>query len=102
MAETVDMVADVKTAIRITHIQLDGDIASNIAAASAELHRGGVTETMAYDYADPLIHKAVLTYCQSAYAKDKDEAERYTTSWKFQFDNLRKTKAYNTEENDGE
>lgn len=93
----VNMLGTVKTALRITHSKLDSDISLNIDAATAEMIRAGVRETAAVNMEDPLIQTAIVTYCKASYAKDTNEADKYSESFKYQLENLRKTAFYNAE-----
>ena len=91
------MLERVKKAIRISHDLLDDEILETIDAARAEMVRAGVSESAAYSDTLDLINKAILTYCQAEYASDKAMAEKFTESWKYQLDNLRKTVGYMAE-----
>lgn len=95
MADT--MLAQVKTALRITHSSLDTAITEDIAAAKAELERAGIPQSIATDTTLPLIAKAIKTYCLASYANDTTAADKYQAAFKSQLDNLRKSSAYNTE-----
>lgn len=90
------MLEKVKLALQITTDVFDSDIEENIAAARAEMIRSGIAPYKANSDTDPLIIKAIKTYCQKEY-NDDDLSERFEQSWLYQLDNLRKTKAYNTD-----
>lgn len=58
------MLADVKLALRATTDSLDSNITILIKAALADLRLAGVTgDTVIEDSDDPLIQRAVITYC---------------------------------------
>ena len=89
---TSTIVDDVKLYLRISHNLLDADIASVIASARKELIRAGVNAEVANGAAEtsPLVDQAIKTYAKAYYADTKD-GEKYTESFKYQADNLRKT-----------
>jgi len=89
MAE-LTILAKVKLALRISHTLLDDEIADVIASARAEMKRAGLDSTTA-DGSSELIETAIRTYALSYYASSEKESERYTESFKYQLDNLRKT-----------
>jgi len=90
------MLEKVKLALQITTTEFDSDILENIAAARAEMIRSGVSAVKANSEDDPLITRAIKTYCQKEYSDD-DLSERFEESWKYQLDNLRKSKGYKEE-----
>ena len=85
-----ELIARVKTALRISHDRLDGEIARQIEAARAEMIRAGVRPDVKID--DPLIEDAVLTWCQ--YKMAPRDNERYFEAWEYQVDCLRKSEGY--------
>lgn len=86
------MLDEVKTALRITHNKLDGEIAAAIEEAEMELVRVGVPwEIAGYPESFPLVMRAVKTYCQSMMAIDQNQAEKYMESFRTQADQLRKS-----------
>lgn len=90
------MLEKVKLALQITTTEFDSDILDNIAAARAEMIRSGISAVKANSDDDPLITRAIKTYCQKEYSDD-DLSERFEDSWKYQLDNLRKSKGYKEE-----
>ena len=80
----------VKTALRINHDILDGDIERLIGVAQDELIRVGVDGSLAISD-DSLIKQAIVTFCQSQMESDIKKAERFDASWLLQIDNLRKS-----------
>lgn len=89
--ETEPTIVDkVKLALRISHNLLDGEIADVIASARQELVRAGVSEDIANGDME-LVETAIKTYALEYYASDTKEAERYSNSFKYQLDCLRKS-----------
>lgn len=81
---------DVKLALRIQHNLLDTEIATVIASAQAELVRAGV-DAAKVETSGELVQQAIKTYALEYYTRDPKEADRYSQSFKYQCDNLRKT-----------
>lgn len=92
----MSMLEKVKLALQISTNEFDSDIEENIAAARAEMIRSGIAEEKANSDTDVLITKAIKTFCQKEYADD-NLSERFEESWKYQLDNLRKSKGYKVE-----
>lgn len=89
------MLEKVKLALRISHKLLDEDIKETIDAARAEMKRSGISNLMAESNDDPLITRAIKTYCLTVYSNDSKMAEGYQVSWEYQLDNMRKSSSYN-------
>ena len=83
---------DVKLYLRISHTLLDSEIADVIASARFEMIRAGVDETVANATTGEtgLVDQAIKTYVKAYYSEPKD-AEKYSESFKYQLDNLRKS-----------
>lgn len=62
------MLDKVKTALRVSTSDLDGEITDLLEAAKADLELAGVEAT---DY-DPLIVRAVITYCRCHFSSPTD------------------------------
>ena len=73
MASAVTL-AKVKTDLRISHMELDGDIRDTIDAGLADLAICGVTNA---GEDDPAILSALKLYCRAAYTDDTDKAAAY-------------------------
>lgn len=73
------MLEDVKTALRISGNDLDGEILDLIEAAKADLILSGVHESKAED-TDPLIKRAITVYCKAHFGYD-DMGERFAQSY---------------------
>ena len=88
---TPPTIADkVKLALRISHNLLDSEINDVIASARQELIRAGVVEEIANSDME-LVETAIKTYALEYYASDTKEAERYSNSFKYQLDCIRKS-----------
>lgn len=85
-----ELIARVKTALRISHNRLDSEIIRQIEAARAEMTRVGIRPGV--DFCDPLIADAILTWCQ--YKMAPLDNERYFEAWQYQVDCLRKSEGY--------
>ncbi|SHF16424.1 head-tail connector protein [Caloramator proteoclasticus] len=70
----------IKIALRIDGNDLDEEILDLIYAAKADLKLSGVLETKIVD-TDPLIIRAITTYCKANSSSDNNEAERYQKSY---------------------
>lgn len=71
------MLEKVKLALRITTAVFDSEIEDLISAALADL---GIAGVIALDETDPLIIRAVTTYCRANFGTP-DEYERLKTSY---------------------
>ena len=80
----------VKLALRISHNLLDGEITDVIASARLELKRAGVAAEYAEGDTED-VETAIRTYALSYYASDVKDADRYTESFKYQCDCMRKS-----------
>lgn len=72
------LIDDVKTALRITADEFDGEITGLIDAAMADLQQAGIYTP---DETDPLIKRAVILYCKAHFGYDNPEAERFQQSY---------------------
>lgn len=72
---------DIKTALRISGNDLDGEILDLIEAAKADLILSGVHESKAED-TDPLIKRAIIVYCKAHFGyEDPAQAELFLRSY---------------------
>lgn len=101
------MLAKVKLAKRISTTVFDSEILNLIAAAIADIRHAGVafdaeekrdTEGAVTDYAidDPLISRAIVTYCVMNFGSP-DDYDRLKASYDEQKGQLRETRAYGME-----
>ena len=92
---------DVKLALRISHNLLDNEINSVIASAQQEMLRAGVMAdvvNMVDGAPKDLVEQAIKTYAMEYYTRDVKEADRYSMSFQYQLDNLRKSYPNEVEE----
>lgn len=88
------MLNEAKVALRIAHDKLDEAIRMEIEAAQAEMIRVGVAESAVRNDEDPLIRRAVITYCKYEHESDIKKKDAYERSFKIQLDNLRRSRGY--------
>lgn len=72
------MVDRVKKALRLTTDVFDGELQDLIDAAAADLGLAGITQTQQND---PLIRRAVITYCKLHFGDHPEEADRLKASY---------------------
>lgn len=72
------MLEKVKTALRITADVFDEELTDLISAALADLGIAGVSQR---DQTDPLIIRAVITYCKLHFGDHPDDADRLQASY---------------------
>lgn len=87
----MDLLAKVKTALRISHTALDEDVADSIAAALADLTAHGIVHAKDDD---PLMQNAVKLYCRAEYTDDVAKAAEYRTRYKELRDCLKLAEGY--------
>lgn len=75
------MLEKIKLALRFDDNYLDSEIQDTIDAAKADLKLSGILENKIID-TDPLIIRAVKTFCKAEFSTDDKEAERYRDSYK--------------------
>lgn len=69
------LLSDVKTALRVTTASLDADITILIKAALADLNLVGVDgPTVIEGTTDPLVQRAVITFCRANFGQPDDYA----------------------------
>lgn len=74
------MLEKIKLALRIDDDSLDEEIQDSINAAIADLKLSGVLENK-LDETDPLIIRAVKTFCKYEFCTDDKESERYKNAY---------------------
>lgn len=72
------MLESVKLALRVTVSDFDEEIQDLIDAAKSDLSIAGV-DIINED--DPLIRRAIITYCKANFGYDNPEAERFQQSY---------------------
>jgi uncharacterized phage protein (predicted DNA packaging) len=75
------MLAEVKTALRISHNALDSEIEDLIEEARQDLILAGVSSSKAVDDNDHLIRRAIKIYAKAQSAADAESAERFQKSF---------------------
>jgi uncharacterized phage protein (predicted DNA packaging) len=72
------MLESVKLALRVTISDFDEEIQGLIDAAKRDLAIAGVDKI---NETDPLIRRAIITYCKANFGYDNPEAERFQQSY---------------------
>lgn len=75
------MLEEVKLALRITTNEFDTEIQNLIDAAIADLTLSGVIAEKAQNTVDPLIKRAIVTYCRAHFDYDDKAADRLLQSY---------------------
>ena len=86
----MDVFAKVKLALRISHNYLDSEITDVIKSARDEMIRAGLDATMA-EGSSELVETAIKTYALANFCGNLNDSEKYTESFKYQLDCLRKS-----------
>lgn len=84
MAISTDLLAKIKTSLRINHSALDTDVADTISACLADLRVCGILPDVADEEAEelsPLILTAVKLYCKTEYTDEPAKAARYNEGY---------------------
>lgn len=74
------ILADVKTAIRVSTTALDTEIDDIIDACKADLILSGLLAAKVVD-TDPLIKRAIIIYAKSQFGIDNKDSEKYWNSY---------------------
>lgn len=75
------MLEKVKTALRISNDAFNDEVTDLISAAREDLHLSGVSlEKVSLD-SDPLIKRAIITYCKAHFGYDNPDADRFLSSY---------------------
>jgi len=74
---------DVRAYLRIdaTDTSFDGEIQDLIGAVQTELTDLGINPNLVSSATDPLIKKAITTYCKANFGYDTDNAEDFTSAY---------------------
>jgi uncharacterized phage protein (predicted DNA packaging) len=74
---------DVKVALRISNIAFDGEIEDLIAGARQDLIITGISseKANATNEMDPLIKRAIITYCKAHFGYDNPDSDRLQKSY---------------------
>jgi len=79
----VALIDDVRSYLRIdsTDTSFDGEIQDLMNAAQAELTDVGLDPALVSAATDPMIKKAITTYCKANFGYDTDNAEAFASSY---------------------
>jgi len=72
------LIDDVKLSLRVSVPDFDDEIQDLIDSAKADLQLSGVVNL---DETDPLIKRAITTYCKANFGYDNPEADRFQRSY---------------------
>ncbi|KLU65722.1 hypothetical protein DEAC_c23520 [Desulfosporosinus acididurans] len=74
---------DVRSYLRIdaTDTSFDGEIEDLISAVQSELTDLGINPALVSSATDPLIKKAITTYCKANFGYDTDNAEAFQSAY---------------------
>jgi hypothetical protein len=77
------LIDDVRSYLRIdaTDTSFDGEIQDLISAVQTELTDLGINPNLVSSATDPLIKKAITTYCKANFGYDTDNAEDFTSAY---------------------
>lgn len=92
----VTLLEKVKSSLRIDDTFLDIDIQDNIDACEADMQLCGILPSKIVD-TDPLILRAIKTYCKSEYSSDDKESEKYRRAYEMLRDHLSMSIDYTVE-----
>lgn len=73
---------DVKVALRVSTDALDAEVSAVVDAATADMKRVGVPESMLGDKIDPYVKLAVILFAKAHFGYDNDEAPRFEASYR--------------------
>mgnify|MGYP001081102414 CR=1 FL=1 len=76
------LVSATKAALRVTAAAYDAEIRDLVSAALDDLKIAGVAaDALAAETPDPLIKRAVVTYCKAHFGYDNPDAERFALAY---------------------
>ena len=75
------MLEEVKTALRVRSDAFNSEIEDLIAGARADLALSGVLKEKTQLDTDPLITRAIKTYCKAHFGYDNPEADRFEKAY---------------------
>ncbi|SKA89687.1 uncharacterized phage protein (possible DNA packaging) [Clostridium sp. USBA 49] len=87
----------VKQSLRYEDNSFDEDLQDSIDAAIADLELSGILGSKIVE-TDPLIIRAIKTFCKAEYSIDNNEAQRYRESYNMLKIHLALSREYTTEE----
>jgi len=89
------LINDVKVALRVTNEAMDSEIADLIEACKSDLGISGVDMVIE---TDPLIKRAIITYCKAYFGYDNPDADRLIGSYQSLKNHLAISSDYHTYE----
>jgi uncharacterized phage protein (predicted DNA packaging) len=75
------MLSDIKLSLRITNSAYDLEITDLIEEARHDLMLSGVSSLKANDELDPMIKRAIKTYCKANFGFDNPDSERLNNAY---------------------
>jgi uncharacterized phage protein (predicted DNA packaging) len=72
------LIDDVKKALRVSNTAHDTEVTDLIAAAQKDLSIVGIDPV---DITDPLIKRAIVTYCKAYFGYDNSDADRLVSAY---------------------
>lgn len=77
------LIDDVRSYLRIdaTDTSFDGELQDLISAVQSELTDLGINPALVSSATDPLIKKAITTYCKANFGYDTDNAEAFSSAY---------------------
>ena len=87
------MLEDVKKTLRVTSTAFDSEVSDLIAACMLDLGISGVDTVVE---TDPLIKRAIITYCKAYFGYDNPDADRLAESYKMLKSHLSLSADYHT------
>lgn len=89
------MLEIVKKALRISSMAFDDEVMDLMDAARQDLVLSGVTPEAAKRDEDPLIKRAIITYCKANFGYDNPDADRFAMSYQALKEHLTLAGEYN-------
>jgi uncharacterized phage protein (predicted DNA packaging) len=89
------MLNDVKISLRISHTALDTELLDLIESARHDLALSGVSFEITKDESDPLIKRAIITYCKANFGLENKDSEKYQRSYELLKNHLTLAGDYN-------
>jgi uncharacterized phage protein (predicted DNA packaging) len=75
------MLNDIKVSLRISHTALDAELTDLIESARHDLALSGISSEKTKDDTDPLIKRAIITYCKANFGLENKDSEKYQRSY---------------------
>jgi uncharacterized phage protein (predicted DNA packaging) len=75
------MLSDIKLSLRINHSAFDSEITDLIEEARHDLMLSGISSLKANDELDPMIRRAIKTYCKANFGFDNPDSDRLNNAY---------------------